>query len=75
MELLWLKLRKTSLLEDGASEGSVKMHDGVRDVAIWIASSMENELKSLCCSGLGLDEIVVTELSDSLKTVSFAKTR
>lgn len=65
-------LKDSGLLEDGASEGSVKMHNVVRDVAIWIASSTENELKSLCCSGLDLDEIVVTELSDSLKRVYFA---
>ena len=35
-------------MEDGVREDTVKMHDVVRDVAIWIASSSEDGCKSLC---------------------------
>ena len=41
-------LKDSFLFEDGAREGTVKMHDVVRDVAIWIASSSEDGCKSLC---------------------------
>uniref|UniRef100_A0A7N2M857 NB-ARC domain-containing protein n=1 Tax=Quercus lobata TaxID=97700 RepID=A0A7N2M857_QUELO len=54
-------------------KGTVKMHDVVRDVAIWIASSSEDGCKSLVRSGIGLSEISVRELSnsDNLKRVFF----
>jgi disease resistance protein RPS2 len=65
-------LKDSCLLEDGAREDTVKMHDVVRDVAIWIASSSEDGCKSLVRSGVGLSEMSVVELSDnSLKRVSF----
>nr|POF06303.1 disease resistance protein [Quercus suber] len=58
-------------LEDGSRDGTVKMHDVVRDVAIWIASSSEEGCKSLVRSGIGLSEISVGEFSSSLRRVSF----
>jgi disease resistance protein RPS2 len=65
-------LKDSCLLEDGAREDTVKMHDVVRDVAIWIASSSEDGCKSLVRSGIGLREVFVVELSDnSPKRVSF----
>ncbi|KAF5464031.1 hypothetical protein F2P56_014144 [Juglans regia] len=65
-------LKDSCLLEDGSSEGTVKMHDVVRDVSIWIASTCsEDGSKSLVRSGNGLKEISATELSSSLKRVSF----
>ncbi|XP_062169188.1 disease resistance protein At4g27190-like [Alnus glutinosa] len=65
-------LKDSCLLEDGAREDTVKMHDVVRDVAIWIASSSEDGCKSLVRSGIGLREMFVVELSDnSPKRVSF----
>ena len=66
-------LKDSCLLEDGGREGTVKMHDVARDVAIWIASSFEDKWKSLVCSGMRLSEISVGEFSnsDSLKRVSF----
>ncbi|XP_042977108.1 disease resistance protein At4g27190-like isoform X2 [Carya illinoinensis] len=65
-------LKDSCLLEDGSWEGTVKMHDVVRDVSIWIASSCsEDGSKSLVRSGNGLKEISATELSNSLKRVSF----
>ncbi|KAL5548242.1 hypothetical protein UlMin_003473 [Ulmus minor] len=65
------KLKDSCLLEHGARDGTVKMHDVVRDVAIWIASSLEDKLKFLVRSGIGLSEISESELSNSLKRVSF----
>ena len=64
-------LKDSCLLEDGSRDGTVKMHDVVRDVAIWIASSSEEGCKSLVRSGIGLSEISVGEFSSSLRRVSF----
>lgn len=65
-------LKDACLLEDGAHKDTVKMHDVVRDVAIWISSSLsEDGCKFLVRSGMGLSMIKATELSDSLKRVSF----
>jgi disease resistance protein RPS2 len=58
-------------LEDGVRKDTIKMHDIVRDVAIWIASSSENECKSLVHSEIGLSEISIVELSSFPKRVSF----
>jgi disease resistance protein RPS2 len=63
-------MKDSCLLEEGAREDTVKMHDVVRDVAIWIAS-FEDGYKSLVHSGIGLTEMSVDKLSYSLKRVSF----
>jgi disease resistance protein RPS2 len=63
-------LKDSCLLEEGAREDTVKMHDVVRDVAIWIAS-FEDGCKSLVHSGIGLSEMSVDKLSYSPKRVSF----
>uniref|UniRef100_A0A2N9F1A8 NB-ARC domain-containing protein n=1 Tax=Fagus sylvatica TaxID=28930 RepID=A0A2N9F1A8_FAGSY len=56
-------------------EGTVKMHDLVRDVAIWISESSEDGCKSLVRSGIKLSEISVQDLSklnsNSRQRVSF----
>jgi disease resistance protein RPS2 len=64
-------LKDSCLLEDGAREDIVKMHDVVRDVGIWIASSSEDGCKSLVRSRIGLNKIPIVELSNSPKRVSF----
>ncbi|XP_075671424.1 disease resistance protein At4g27190-like [Castanea sativa] len=70
-------LKDSCLLEDdpltSGDEKTVKMHDVVRDVAIWISSSSEDGCKSLVRSGIGLSEISVGEFSNSnsLNRVSF----
>ncbi|KAE8125650.1 hypothetical protein FH972_020430 [Carpinus fangiana] len=64
-------LKDSCLLENGARMDTVKMHDVIRDVAIWIASLLEDGCKSLVCSGSGLSEMSIVELSNSLKRVSF----
>ncbi|GMN24835.1 hypothetical protein TIFTF001_047674 [Ficus carica] len=70
-------LKDACLLEDGSRVGTVKMHDVVRDVAIWIASSTEEkDSRSLVRSGIGLTEIQELDLSeDSVKRVSFMNNR
>ncbi|KAL5802617.1 hypothetical protein ACOSQ4_030922 [Xanthoceras sorbifolium] len=68
-------LKDCCLLEDGAREDTVKMHDVVRDVAIWIASSLENRNRSLVRSGIGLNEISEVELVNSLRRVSFMNSK
>jgi disease resistance protein RPS2 len=45
-------LKDSCLLEDGARKDTVKMHDVVIDVAIWIASSSEDGCKYLVLQGL-----------------------
>ncbi|XP_075655382.1 disease resistance protein At4g27190-like isoform X2 [Castanea sativa] len=64
-------LKDSCLLEDGTNAESVKMHDVVRDVAIWITSSFEDGHKSFVRSGTGLSKISVGEFSNSFKRVSF----
>ncbi|XP_077243589.1 putative disease resistance protein At4g27220 [Tasmannia lanceolata] len=48
------KLKNSCLLLNGDKEGHVKMHDVVRDVAIWIASRLEHG--SLVKAGVDLEE-------------------
>ncbi|KAL4613908.1 hypothetical protein ACB092_07G016300 [Castanea dentata] len=66
-------LKDSCLLEEGHYLDTVKMHDVVRDVAIWISSSSEDGCKSLVRSGIGLSEISAEEFSNSnsLDRVSF----
>ncbi|RVW79514.1 Disease resistance protein [Vitis vinifera] len=47
-------LKDCCLLEHGDHKDTVKMHDVVRDVAKWIASTLEDGSKSLVESGVGL---------------------
>ncbi|KAJ0101923.1 hypothetical protein Patl1_04358 [Pistacia atlantica] len=47
------------------------MHDVIRDVAIWISSSLDNGYKSLVRSRIGLTRISEAEMSVSLKRISF----
>ena len=65
-------LKDCCLLEHGSrKDTTVKMHDVVRDVAIWIASSLEDECKSLVQSGIGLSKISEYKFTRSLKRISF----
>ncbi|KAM3693841.1 hypothetical protein ACJW31_07G014800 [Castanea mollissima] len=66
-------LKDSCLLEEGPRWGTVKMHDVVRDVAIWISSSSEDGCKSLVRSGIGLSKISAEGFSNSnsLDRVSF----
>ncbi|KAL2234073.1 disease resistance protein At4g27190 [Sesamum indicum] len=63
-------LKDRSLLEDGIL--SVKIHDIIRDVSIWITSLPENECRSLVRSGIDLEEMREDGLSvNSYNRVSF----
>ncbi|KAM4097613.1 hypothetical protein ACJW30_07G014600 [Castanea mollissima] len=68
-------LKDSCLLEECIGWNAVKMHDVVRDVAIWISSSSEDGCKSLVRSGIGLSEISAEEFSNSnsLDRVSFMR--
>ncbi|KAM3741668.1 hypothetical protein ACB098_07G013800 [Castanea mollissima] len=68
-------LKDSCLLEEDPDGEFVKMHDVVRDVAIWISSSSEDGCKSLVRSGIGLSEISAVEFSNSnsLDRVSFMR--
>ncbi|XP_028124567.1 disease resistance protein At4g27190-like [Camellia sinensis] len=65
-------LKDSCLLEDGIFNHTVKMHDVVHDVAIWIATSSKLDgCKSFVQSGIGSNQISEVELSESLNRVSF----
>ncbi|PHT48531.1 hypothetical protein CQW23_12739 [Capsicum baccatum] len=51
----------------------LKMHDVVRDVAIWIANSSRNEHKSIIQIGIGLTTISHIKVSVFVKTISFIR--
>lgn len=68
-------LKDSCLLEEGARKGTVKMHDVVRDVAIWISHVVEDGCKSLVKSGINLTRISRAEMLESLKRVSLMHNR
>ncbi|KAM3270958.1 hypothetical protein P3S67_029160 [Capsicum chacoense] len=49
----------------------VNMHDGVRDVARWIASTFGDEHTSVFQTGIGLTKISHMKISASVKRISF----
>ncbi|XP_058071105.1 disease resistance protein At4g27190-like [Magnolia sinica] len=55
-------LKDSCLLDKGAHERTVKMHDVVCDVAIWIASSLEDGSRFFIESGMGLNQLPEEEL-------------
>ena len=65
-------LKDCCLLEHGdPKETTVKMHDVVRDVAIWIASSLEHGCKSLVRSGIRLRKVSESEMLKLVKRISY----
>ncbi|KAL2235517.1 UNVERIFIED_CONTAM: Disease resistance protein [Sesamum indicum] len=64
-------LTECSLLEQDAWS-TVKIHDVIRDVSVWISSSLEQECLSLVRSGIGLHKMRKVELlTKSYKRISF----
>ncbi|CAF2150220.1 unnamed protein product [Brassica napus] len=63
-------LKDYCLLEDGWRSETVKMHDVVRDFAIWTMSSSQDDCHSLVLSGKGLQEIRQDKFAPSLRRVS-----
>ncbi|KAL3508538.1 hypothetical protein ACH5RR_027939 [Cinchona calisaya] len=64
-------LKNSCLLEIGRKKATVKMNDVVRDVAVWIASSFEDECKSVVKSGIGLKSITEDTIFKSARRLSF----
>ncbi|CAK9168702.1 unnamed protein product [Ilex paraguariensis] len=64
-------LMDSCLLDLGAQVDTVKMHDVVRDVAIWIACSMEDGSKSFIRSGIALKHWPENDLLKSSRRLSF----
>ncbi|MCD7466894.1 hypothetical protein HAX54_003973 [Datura stramonium] len=67
-------LKDACLLEPHEMD-SLKMHDVVRDVAIWIDNSFGNEHNSLIQSGIWLTDISHIKISASVKRISFISSR
>ena len=63
-------LKDSCLLEEGARDETVKMHDVVRDFAIWIMSSSKYDSHSLVMSGIGLREFPLEKFLPSIRRVS-----
>ncbi|KFK40507.1 hypothetical protein AALP_AA2G004800 [Arabis alpina] len=63
-------LKDSCLLEEGARDGTVKMHDVVRDFAKWVMSSSQYDSHSLVMSGVGLREFPQEKFVPSLRRVS-----
>ncbi|WMV16401.1 hypothetical protein MTR67_009786 [Solanum verrucosum] len=63
-------LKDVSLLETHVFD-FVKMHDVIRDVAIWLANSFGDEHNSVTQAGIGLTEIFLIKVSASVKRISF----
>ncbi|XP_077242309.1 disease resistance protein At4g27190-like [Tasmannia lanceolata] len=65
------KLKHSCLLEPGQGKGTVKMHDIVRDVAIWIASSSEDGNKFFVQSNMSWSKITKEGMHESINRASF----
>ncbi|CAI9088510.1 OLC1v1022849C1 [Oldenlandia corymbosa var. corymbosa] len=64
-------LKDHCLLESGHRKATVKMHDIVRDVAVWIATSSDEGCKSVIKSGLGLRRMTRETILVEAKRLSF----
>ncbi|XP_077244360.1 disease resistance protein At4g27190-like [Tasmannia lanceolata] len=65
------KLKHSCMLGPGRGRGTVKMHDIVRDVAIWIASSSEDGNKFFVQSNMSRSKITEEEMHESINRASF----
>ena len=63
-------LKDSCLLEEGSHGDTVKMHDVVRDFAIWVMSSSQDDSHSLVMSGIGLCEFPHEKFVPSIRRVS-----
>ncbi|KAH0646451.1 hypothetical protein KY284_034335 [Solanum tuberosum] len=67
-------LKDVSLLETHKFD-FVKMHDVIRDVAVWLANSFGDEHNSVTQAGIGLTEIFLIKVSASVKRISFVSNK
>uniref|UniRef100_A0A1J3FK92 Disease resistance protein n=1 Tax=Noccaea caerulescens TaxID=107243 RepID=A0A1J3FK92_NOCCA len=64
-------LKDSCFLEEGARDDTVKMHDVVRDFAIWVMSTTQDDSHSLVMSGIGLcEEFPEEKFVPSIRRVS-----
>ncbi|KAJ0251461.1 Leucine-rich repeat-containing protein [Hirschfeldia incana] len=74
--MTWIEnLKDCCLLEDGPHDGTIKMHDIVRDFSIWVTSSSQSEYHSLIMSGSSLKEVQPNKFVSSVQRVSLMQTR
>ncbi|XP_077244428.1 disease resistance protein At4g27190-like isoform X2 [Tasmannia lanceolata] len=65
------ELKHSCMLEPGQGKGTVKMHDIVRDVAIWISSSSEDGNKFFVQSNMNWSKIREEGMHKSINRASF----
>ncbi|KAI9161388.1 hypothetical protein LWI28_016865 [Acer negundo] len=65
-------LLRACLLEEGENDDDVKMHDVIRDMALWIACEIQEE-KFLIRSGAGLTRAPVVREWENVKRMSLMK--
>ncbi|XP_077223703.1 disease resistance protein At4g27190-like [Tasmannia lanceolata] len=68
------KLKSCSLLLESEKKGNVRMHDMVRDMAIWIASK-EGDYRFVVKAGLGLEDWPEMERLQECKRLSLMNNR
>ncbi|XP_077223385.1 disease resistance protein At4g27190-like [Tasmannia lanceolata] len=68
------KLKSCSLLLESEQKGKVRMHDMVRDMAIWIASK-EGDYRFVVKAGLGLEDWPEVERFQECKRLSLMNNR
>ncbi|XP_077223296.1 disease resistance protein At4g27190-like [Tasmannia lanceolata] len=69
------KLKSCSLLLESEQKGKVRMHDMVRDMAIWIAASKEGDYRFVVKAGLGLEDWPEMESLQGCKRLSLMNNR
>ncbi|KAL0726904.1 hypothetical protein Bca4012_022997 [Brassica carinata] len=74
--MTWIEnLKDCCLLEDGPHDGTIKMHDIVRDFSIWVSSSSQSEYHSLIMSGSSLKEVQPNKFVSSVQRVSLMQNK
>ncbi|CAH2038147.1 unnamed protein product [Thlaspi arvense] len=70
-EIIGTLVRACLLLEEGSNRSKVKMHDVVREMALWISSDLgENREKCIVRAGVGLCEVPEVERWSSVERMS-----
>ncbi|KAJ4896816.1 Disease resistance protein (NBS-LRR class) family [Raphanus sativus] len=70
-EIIGTLVRACLLLEEGSNKAMVKMHDVVREMAIWISSDLgENREKCIVQAGVGLSKVPKVENWSAVERMS-----
>ncbi|PHT39536.1 hypothetical protein CQW23_18390 [Capsicum baccatum] len=73
--ITYIERLKDACLLEAHRLNSVKMHDVVRDVARWTASTFGDEHTSVFQAGIGLTEISLIKISASVKRISLVSNK